>query len=198
MVMKTYKHKNYDDYVIAQSVENKKKMKLVFAEEEEIKFLSSYIKEEVNLLNFGICHGVRNGWEVRKFREFLKVEIIGTEISDTAEIFDYVIQWDFHNIQDEWIDSVDFIYSNAFCYSNKPKHCLNQWMKCIKEDGICIIEWTWHHSEKREIDRAHCFVASKEEYYKLFSENYDAKLLYLSTEKSEERKSCWFVIRHKD
>ena len=67
---------------------------------------------------------------------------MGTEISDNANEYDNTIEWDFHNVKKEWIASVDFIYSNALDHSYDPNKCLNAWMSCIREDGLCIIEHT--------------------------------------------------------
>src|SRR5262249_44726855 len=111
----------------------------------------------------GVCHGVRNGWEVRKFRELLGINVLGTEISDTAKHYLGVIQWDFHRVKKEWLQNVDFIYSNALDHSYDPSFCLHQWMKCLKPTGRCFIQWTVFHSEG-DIDGADCFGASFHEY----------------------------------
>jgi hypothetical protein len=66
--------------------------------------------------------------------------VIGTEISDTATQFPHTIQWDFHETKPEWIDAVDFIYSNSFDHSYDPQRCLNAWMSCLKKGGLCILE----------------------------------------------------------
>jgi hypothetical protein len=78
--------------------------------------------------------------------------VIGTEISDTAEQFPHTIQWDFHETRPEWINAVDFIYSNSLDHSYDPDKCLNAWMSCVKEDGICIIEHTSKHEHSTQLD----------------------------------------------
>ena len=55
------------------------------------------------------------------------------------------IQWDFHKTKDEWIDSVDFIYSNSFDHSYDPEGCLNAWMGCVRPGGLCILEHSSAH-----------------------------------------------------
>ena len=72
--------------------------------------------------------------------------MIGTEISDNAEIYPHTIQWDFHEIKEEWLESADFIYSNSFDHSYDPEKCLNAWMKCTRSGGICIIEHSSAHA----------------------------------------------------
>lgn len=197
--MKIYNHVSHEEYKRAQTKTNKEKLKETFAEQREIEKLSDYIKSNIKDLKFGICHGVRNGFEVKEFREHLGIEIIGTEISDTANQFENVIQWDFHDVKDNWIDNVSFIYSNAFCYSRWPNRCLDKWMSCIKDDGFCIIQWTWHHGLGRKIDSAHCFAASKEEYNKMFEQKYKVKdILSFEIDKTKKVGECyWFIITHK-
>ena len=72
-------------------------------------------------------------------------KVIGTEISDTAAEFPHTIQWDFHETKPEWVDSVDFIYSNSFDHSYDPEMCLNVWMNCVRQGGVCIIEHSSLH-----------------------------------------------------
>lgn len=170
--MKVYKHKSYEEYKKAQISKNVKKLETVWIKEGELKKIVEHINRNLFNVRHGICHGVRNAWEVKKFREFLKADIIGTEISYTATKFNYTIQWDFHDIKDDWIGKFDFIYSNSFDHSNKPKYCLDQWMKCLKPDGICYIHWNYENSKLEALDAADCFTASQEEYRKLFNEKY--------------------------
>ena len=136
---------NYDKYLKIQTKGNKEKIRNVWVIEENIAFLSNYIKNAVPSPEFGICHGVRRGKEQEWFRKHIGCEVIGTEISDTAESFPNTIQWDFHETRPEWIGEVDFIYSNSFDHSYDPEKCLNAWMSCIKKGGLCIIEHTDDH-----------------------------------------------------
>ena len=172
--MQLYKHKNYDEYKKAQEVKNKRKLSNIWAEEPEISGVCRYVRNHVPNLKLALCHGVRNGWEVQAFREGLGIEVIGTEISSTATKFPNVIQWDFHEVKDEWIGSVDFIYSNSLDHSYKPQECVQQWLKCLSPDGLCIIQWTHAQSEfplnkPDKADPGDCFRASGGEYKAMFS-----------------------------
>ena len=80
MPVEIYKYKSYGDYIKSQTAASKEKRERVWATEEELSIVCDYMKP----LNpkMGICHGVRNGWEV----DFLitrmnGVEIIGTDLS---------------------------------------------------------------------------------------------------------------------
>jgi len=136
---------DYEKYRNIQIAVNKKKIKSVWVYKENVIFLSDYIKTLIPSPQFGICHGSRNGKEQKWFRECLQCEVIGTEISDTAKDFPHTIQWDFHDIKPEWIDNVDFIYTNSFDHTYDPEKCLNAWMSCLRGNGICIIEHSSIH-----------------------------------------------------
>jgi len=198
--MELYSFKNADQYYNHQCLENKRKLKNTWVKSEEIKILSEYISKHVPEIQFGLCHGVRHGREVRLFREFLKVPTIGTEISPTSAYFKYVIQWDFHNIKSQWINRAGFIYTNSFDHSYNPEYCLDQWMKCLKPDGLCIIQWAIVSSTQgRHLSASDCFLADKEEYEAMFSRKYHIKEI-LSFETQQTRKKgqmYWFVIQHR-
>ncbi|MFQ5952111.1 MAG: hypothetical protein ACE5JK_01740 [Candidatus Omnitrophota bacterium] len=170
--MKLHKYKNYNEYLEAQKKANINKLSWVWADKKEIKCISDYIKKNIPNASFGICHGSRNGVEVKWFREFLGIEVIGTDISETAKNFPNLIQWDFHKVKDEWIDNVDFIYSNSLDHTYDPAMCLDQWMKCIKKDGLCFIEWTKGHIPS---DVSDPFGATMNNYKNLIKRNYRIK-----------------------
>lgn len=187
--MKLYYHKDYNEYLDSQIDKNIKKLNHVWVKEIEIKNICGLIKEFVKNPTFGICHGVRNGWEVKRLKDILEIDVIGTEISPTATDFDDIIQWDFHDVKDEWINNVDFIYSNSFDHSYKPVECLDAWMKCVNEKGICMIHWM--KTNEDTIDAADCFAGTMEEYRDIFTKKYEIL-------KEVDRKGrCIFVIGHK-
>ena len=136
---------DYEKYRKIQIDGNKRKINNVWVIKENIAFLSNYIRNLVPSPQFGICHGTRRGKEQEWFKKYLNCEVIGTEISDTAENSPCTIQWDFHKVKPEWIDSVDFIYSNSFDHSYDPEKCLNAWMSCLRKGGLCIIEHSSFH-----------------------------------------------------
>jgi len=133
---------DYESYRRIQTQGNKQKIDLVWVNEDNIAFLANYIKNHTENPKFGICHGTRRGKEQEWFRKYLNCEVIGTEISDTALQFPNTIQWDFHETKPEWIEKVDFIYSNSYDHSYDPEKCLNAWMSCLKKDRLCIIEFS--------------------------------------------------------
>ena len=143
---------DYERYRRAQTEGNRIKLEYVWAREENISFLSDYILRVIGQPRFGICHGTRRGKEQEWFRKYLGCEVIGTEISDTAEQFPHTIRWDFHETKPEWIDSADFIYSNSLDHSYDPEKCLNAWMSCVRPGGLCLIEHSSGHEGASELD----------------------------------------------
>ncbi|HMM19587.1 MAG TPA: methyltransferase domain-containing protein [Selenomonadales bacterium] len=131
---------DYTAYRDIQIEANKRKIENVWVKEENVVFLSQYIIDKIGHPRFGICHGTRRGLEQKWFSKQLKCEVIGTEISDTATQFPNTVQWDFHEVNPNWVNKVDFIYSNAFDHSYDPEKCLNAWVECLTKKGICIIE----------------------------------------------------------
>lgn len=131
---------DYERYKRVQTAGNKEKIGQVWAMEENIAFLSDYLTKHLGKVEFGLCHGTRQGKEQAWFKEYLKCDVLGTEISDTAEQFPDTIQWDFHEVKPEWVGAADFIYSNSFDHSYDPERCLKAWMSCVKRGGLCILE----------------------------------------------------------
>jgi hypothetical protein len=150
---------DYETYKQVQVAGNLKKLDDVWVREENIAFLSEYIKKTVGEVGFGICHGTRRGKEQEWFSKHLGCEAIGTEISDSAEQFPNTIQWDFHEVKPEWIGAVDFIYSNSFDHTYDPEKCLNAWMSCLKQGGVCILEHSSGHEQAHELDPFGAHVA---------------------------------------
>tara|TARA_Y100000593_G_scaffold4623_1_gene9141 strand:- start:4978 stop:5805 length:828 start_codon:yes stop_codon:yes gene_type:complete len=136
---------DYEAYVESQTYLNKRKIHLSGPSEPLIKQLCYYVAREFAYINhkpkFGLCHGTRRGHEQKHFSKHLNIPVLGTDISDTAEQFPNTIKWDFHEVPDEWINGVDFIYSNSLDHSYDPIHCLRQWFKCLRPGGICILAY---------------------------------------------------------
>ncbi len=143
---------DYDRYRKVQTAGNKAKLGQVWAREENIAFLSEYLVRNLGPVKFGLCHGTRQGKEQEWFKKYLTCSILGTEISDNARSFPDTTLWDFHEVRAEWIDSVDFIYSNSFDHSYDPEQCLRSWMSCLRKGGLCIIEHSDASRHATELD----------------------------------------------
>jgi len=158
--MRFYCYQSPDEYVREQIRKNQKKLHVVAASAEELNLIAKKVNAETPNVQFAICHGVRNGWEVQELRRLLGgVNVIGTDIAPTASQFPHVIQADFHNIREEWLGNVDFIYSNSWDHSHDPERAFRNWLRCLKPNGQLFLQWTEDHGEAN-VDSADCFGAS--------------------------------------
>lgn len=175
--MKIYQYNSYDEYVAAQIKANKRKLNNSYVDPVSLEYTLENLVELYNFLPQSvICHGTRRGEEQKIISNFYKkydldISIIGTEISPTAEKFPDTIQWDFHDVKDEWLSSIDLIYSNAFDHSLNPVKCLDAWMSCLSEKGICIIEYSPDCDTKSSLYDP--FGATLDEYKNLINKNYN-------------------------
>ena len=94
---------------------------------------------------FGLCHGSRNGFEQQVFRELIPADVIGTDISETADQYPNSVVWDFHDENPEWVGKCDFVYTNSLDQSWKPKDAVRTWIDQLKIGGVLIIEHTEGH-----------------------------------------------------
>ena len=146
-LFKIHKYKNYDEYKNTQIYFNKQKINKVWADENTLKIISNFLKESIKSEKIkGLCHGSRNGFEQKCFiQEIPNAEVIGTDISDTANNYENSIVHDFHNEKKEWIENFDFVYSNSLDQSYDPEKALNTWLNQVKKDRYIIIEHSDQH-----------------------------------------------------
>ena len=161
--MKLYKYENYEEYKELQIRANHRKIGSTWEEEPVIEFISKCLKDLLGEVTSGICHGTRRGNEQKWFRKYLDgADVIGTEISDTATQFPHTVEWDFHEVKEEWIGSFDFVYSNSLDHAYDPEKALKAWASCLKEKGYLVLHWSMEHDHRaRESDP---FRASLGEY----------------------------------
>ena len=131
---------DYKSYVEAQTKVNVEKAHFKGPAFKRIKMVADYIKKHIPDATSGICHGTRRGTEQRDFKKLLNIPVIGTEISHTAEAFPDTIQWDFHEVKEEWLDSMSFIFSNSLDHSYDPIKCLSAWMSCVTATGKIFLQ----------------------------------------------------------
>ena len=166
------RYKNYKEYLDYQIKLNQSKINNIWVDDEELILVSDHIKKNIDhkKLSLGICHGSRNGYEVKKLRELLKTEVIGTDISTTATNFSHMILHDFHELNKNWINKCDFIYTNSLDHSYNPYKFLQNNYLHLKNNSFLYIEHSNYHI--RATDYGDCFGATKEEYIALISNFY--------------------------
>jgi len=149
--MKQYDYSSYSEYIKIQTAAYFDKINNIWVKKDTIKYISDMILFKIPEIKKGLCHGAKRGHEVKWFRKFLKCEnIIGTEIAESKN--KYIIQWDFHKVKSEWINSMDFIYSNSLDHAFNPKGAINAWCSCLNENGFLIIEHSLQHGKSTSAD----------------------------------------------
>ena len=131
---------NYDLYKNVQDGLNKAKLKNkgpMFSNDSP---MVKHIKKNITNLKYGLCHGTRAGREQKTLSECLGIPVLGTDIAESATSFDNTIQWDFHEIKDEWVDGVSFIFSNSLDHAYDPVKAIGNWMKCLHVSGIIYLD----------------------------------------------------------
>jgi hypothetical protein len=193
--MKLYNYKSYEDYVSAQVEANVRKIENSYVDPNSLGGLVNHLYTEYLLKPKQIiCHGTRRGLEQQYFLDICKslgltTTVIGTEISHTATDYPNTIQWDFHNVKDEWVNSIDIVYSNSFDHSYKPTECLDTWMSCLSDDGVCVLEYSDICDNESKVGVTDPFGATLEEYKDFISENYDITDILTNTGVDDQGKS---------
>lgn len=146
---------DYDTYREIQTLANKMKLDNQWVPESHVEILSRYLNRHAPECTRGICHGTRRGNEQVWFRRHLpagptgEADVIGTEISDTATDFPHTIQWDFHELQDDWIGALDFVYSNSWDHSFDPERAFRAWASCLRPGGMMLLDHGWNYQTDR-------------------------------------------------
>lgn len=171
-----YNFQSHAEYVAVQSAASEQKIRHQWVPHQTVAMLGNWLKR--NLLfqtRFGICHGTRAGWEQRWFRQALgwpNGSVIGTDISEMASSFPDTVHLDYHEVKADWISKADFVYSNALDHSYNPKFALEQWMRCVHQRGVLLLEHCTSHTTLGmrgvgNLSESDIFGASFSEYLRL-------------------------------
>ena len=151
--MKLLTFTSYDEYKQVQVAANKLKYHNVYAEDPELRRIASHFKSRVPRARAGLCHGVRNGYEVQALRRLLPgIDIVGTDISDTVATVPNCIVWDMHETKPEWLGRIDFMYSNSWDHTYAPETMFARWSDCLSETGRLYLPYTELQSERGVTD----------------------------------------------
>jgi hypothetical protein len=164
--MKLLTFGDYDEYKRIQVAANKLKYYQVYAEDPELRQIAAHFRRGGVRAGMGLCHGVRNGYEVHKLRSLLPdVDIIGTDISDTATAIPHCIEWDMHEVKPEWVGHIDFMYSNSWDHTYDPSLLFAGWSACLSPAGRLYLPYTEWQSERgvTEATRIDVFGCSLDE-----------------------------------
>ena len=143
--MKIYsEYKDYQEYVDIQTETKKAKIDVVWVSEIEVIQLYNYIANKYSdEIHYVMCHGARNGTEVKYFTESLPNNWVveGNDISETANAYE-LHQWDMQNYNEDWKQKFTIQYTNSFDHVYDPQKTLKTFMKQCTDDGSVFIQWT--------------------------------------------------------
>ena len=146
--MTLYQYPDYETYRTVQTAGNKAKLDWQFVTEGHIATLAAALDAAVGPVRFGLCHGTRRGQEQAWFTRHLSgaPEVLGTEISDTADQFPNTVQWDFHDVNPDWDGRADFVYSNSWDHAFDPARAFGAWMQSLRPGGWLMLDHTRGHN----------------------------------------------------
>jgi len=153
-------YENYEQYLEVQRIKTRRRLKVFKEESASIMWTNeNNIKEISNLIKIyrktaiisGLCMGSRSGEEQTLFHEFLgkKSKVFGVELQSDAKSLPNTIIADFHYLPKKLFGKFDFVYSNSHDQSFNPKLALEAWIKCLKIDGLLILEHSRSHGKSR-------------------------------------------------
>ena len=203
--MKLWKYKSYDEYVKSQvdGIYKHPRVKDNYNNEwfeaQDITFLKNRVIDphfsKINkIAKFGICHGAKLGKENIEFEKQTGINFIGTDISIDSNPKMKLIKWDFHEVKEEWKNSVDIIYTNALDHSYDPVKCLKAWVSCLSSGGIGILEHTDCHLECNSTDP---FGATLNEYVDLV-EKAGGSVISIESLKAKKRQKKFVIFCRKE
>jgi hypothetical protein len=162
---------NYDKYREIQVEANVRKFQNIWATPAEMDAVAQLIRTHVPQASFGLCHGARNGQEVRLLKERLGdgVKVLGTDISPSASAIEDMTQWDFHDLHYKWTGRTDFIYSNSWDHTYDIGLLAHSWAMTLKRGGLAIIHWTKFHTEAGMNDGPDMFGTGEDEIAAVFA-----------------------------
>lgn len=137
-----YEYPDYETYRLVQTSGNKAKLHWQSVKESHVVLLADWLARTVGPVRFGLCHGTRRGAEQAWFRQHLpgNPEVIGTEISDTADQFPHTVQWDFHEENPAWTGRADFVYSNSWDHAFAPRRAFEAWFAALRPGGVLLLD----------------------------------------------------------
>jgi hypothetical protein len=151
-------YEDYEQYLEVQRGKTKRRLKVFTGESKSIMWtsitnisdISKLIKNFTKKSNFtGICMGSRSGEEQVLFQKFLgnDSKVLGVELTPDAKDLPNTIIADFHFLPRNLYAKFDFVYSNSHDQSFNPKLAIDCWIKCLKINGLLILEHSRSHGK---------------------------------------------------
>jgi SAM-dependent methyltransferase len=129
-----------DAYRREQEKGNRAKIEQVWTSAGNLQFIARWLQARGIAPRAILCHGTRNGFEQKVFHEFFGCEVLGTEISSTAESFPMTVRADFHEPLAGWERRADIVYSNSLDHAYEPARALKAWAGSVRDGGVLVLE----------------------------------------------------------
>ena len=153
-------YEDYEQYLEVQRIKTKRRLKVFNEESRSIMWTNqNNIKDICKLIKgyrssefiSGLCMGSRSGEEQALFHKFLGggSKVFGVELESDAKSLPNTIIADFHYLPKNLFGKFDFVYSNSHDQSFNPKLALGSWIKCLKVEGLLILEHSRSHGKSR-------------------------------------------------
>jgi hypothetical protein len=150
---------DYEAYRTAQNIGNRVKLQHVYTKPDVIDAIARHARDNAAAVTGILCHGTRNGAEIAWFAErFPKAAALGTDIADSATMFQNTIQWDFHDMRDDWRGRWSIVYSNSWDHAMEPRRAFRAWSDSLAAGGILYLE---HGPGHQKVDRLDMFGATR-------------------------------------
>jgi SAM-dependent methyltransferase len=150
--MTLYKYDSLESYKEIQIRGSDKTANASWVKESSMELLASLLKERLGSVSRGLCHGTRQGNEQLWLSRELNADVLGTDLSSLASQNANTIEWDFHEVRDDWIGTMDFVYSNSLDHSYDPDKAISAWLKCVRPGGYVILHWSSGHTTSNARD----------------------------------------------
>ncbi len=193
---------DYEAYREIQNIGNNLKLDYQWVGRAHLECVAIAIEEFSGLkTRFGLCHGTRRGNEQLWLAEILggDLQVIGTEIADTATDFPNTVQWDFHKENDDWIGKADFVYSNSWDHSYNPELAFGVWIDSLRPGGVLVLDWTEGHSETG-VSEMDPFGASRDHLQSMLNTTFanQGKVVACRKGGMHEQLQIWMIVFQKD
>jgi SAM-dependent methyltransferase len=183
--MKIFKYRDYKHYKKAQIDANIEKYHRAWINTGTVEQIKKYVKKADKIL----CHGVRNGAELKYFDEvYNPSHIVGTDISPTVNrIKDFeVYEVDFHD-PIKYTDYFDIVYTNSFDHSYAPRKALETFNDQLTVGGYLVVELPIGvDNQSNEMDP---LMIEKEEYLEMLQDINHKIIMDFRIEYNEYRES---------
>ena len=168
---KIHQFADYDQYLETERRGSRYRMnRRPTANKHSVRLIADYLQQHYSSPLSILCHGARDGTEVRLFRGvFPEAKVLGTDVFTKGS--PDVIEWDYHRQKPEWVNHWDLIYSNSLDHSPKPEEGLVTWIEQLNPTGSLFLVWTFSHqlNDKPQLPfpGGDCFGATLHEYIDL-------------------------------